>query len=118
MLVRSKDYRPFLDDIRKSCEPVLRYTSGFTQEQFLADEKTYDATLRHLIIIGEAAKQIPDEVRDRHPEISWQQIGRFRDHVIHRYFSVKDDIIWDVVVNKVPQLLTALAADEQADQTP
>jgi len=50
--------------------------------------------------------------------VEWKQIGRFRDHVIHRYFSVKDDIIWDVVVNKVPQLLTALAADEQADQTP
>lgn len=116
--MRSKDYRPFLDDIRKSCEPVLRYTSGFTQEQFLADEKTYDATLRHLVIIGEAVKQIPEEARGQYPAVEWKQIGRFRDHVIHRYFSVKDDIIWDVVVNKVPQLLTALAADEQADQTP
>ena len=65
--MRYKDYRLFIDDIRKSCEPVLRYTSGFTEEQFLADEKTYDATLRHLIIIGEVVKQIPEEVRGTVP---------------------------------------------------
>ena len=111
MLVRSKDYRPFLDDIRKSCEPVLRYTSGFTQEQFLADEKTYDATLRHLVIIGEAVKQIPEEARGQYPAVEWKQIARFRDHVIHRYFSANDDIIWDVVTSKVQQLLAALQTD-------
>lgn len=111
MLVRFRDYRPFLDDIRRSCERVIRYTGGFTEEQFLADEKTYDATLRHLIIIGEAVKQIPEEVREQYPAVEWKQIGRFRDHVIHRYFSVNDDIIWDVVSNKVPQLLAALNAD-------
>jgi len=109
--MRSKDYRLFIDDIRKSCERVLRYTSGLTEEQFLADEKTYDATLRHLIIIGEAVKQIPEEVRGQYPAVEWKQIARFRDHVIHRYFSVNDDIIWDVVTSKVPQLLAALQTD-------
>ena len=49
MLMRSKDYRPFLEDMRKSCERVLLYTNGFTEEQFFADEKTYDATLHHLM---------------------------------------------------------------------
>ena len=109
--MRPKDYRLFIDDIRKSCEPVLRYTSGFTQEQFLADEKTYDATLRHLIIIGEAVKQISEEARGQYPAVEWKQIARFRDHVIHRYFSANDDILWDVVTSKVPQLLAALQTD-------
>ena len=109
--MRPKDYRLFIDDIRKSCEPVLRYTSGFTQEQFLADEKTYDANLRHLIIIGEAVKQIPEEARGQYPAVEWKQIARFRDHVIHRYFSANDDILWDVVTSKVPQLLAALQTD-------
>lgn len=109
--MRPKDYRLFIDDIRKSCEPVLCYTSGFTEEQFLADEKTYDATLRHLIIIGEAVKQIPEEARGQYPAVEWKQIARFRDHVIHRYFSANDDILWDVVTSKVPQLLAALQTD-------
>lgn len=108
MLVRSKDYRPFLEDIRKSCERVIRYTEGLTREQFLDDEKTYDATIRHLIIIGEAVKQIPEKIREEHPAVEWKQIGRFRDHVIHRYFSVDDKIIWDVITDKVPKLLAAL----------
>lgn len=67
--MRSKDYRPFLDDIRRSCERVMHYTDGLTEEQFLADEKTYDATPRHLIVIGEAVKQIPEEVREQHPAV-------------------------------------------------
>ena len=100
------------------CSPFDAIRRNWATTQFLADEKTYDATLRHLIIIGEAVKQIPEEVRGQYPAVEWKQIARFRDHVIHRYFSANDDIIWDVVVNKVPQLLTALAADEQADQTP
>lgn len=115
MLTRSKDYRPFLDDIRRSCERVMHYTDGLTEEQFLADEKTYDATLRHLIVIGEAVKQIPEEVREQHPAVEWKQIARFRDHVIHRDFSINNDIIWDVVANKVPELLVALASEESAE---
>ena len=113
--MRSKDYRPFLEDIRRSCERVMHYTDGLTEEQFLADEKTCDATLRHLIVIGEAVKQIPEEVREQHPAVEWKQIARFRDHVIHRDFSINNDIIWDVVANKVPELLVALASEEPAE---
>lgn len=114
--MRSKDYRPFLDDIRQSCERVLRYTAGYTEAQFLADEKTYDATLRHLTIIGEAVKQLPEEVREQYPAVEWKQIGRFRDHVVHRYFSVDDDIVWNIVTDKLPQLLAALGAGGKSDR--
>ena len=67
--MRSRDYRPFIEDIRQSCERVLIYSSGLSKEEFFADEKTHDATVCHLIIIGEAVKQIPDEVRMKYPAI-------------------------------------------------
>jgi uncharacterized protein with HEPN domain len=66
MLTMSRNYLLFLDDIRSSC-------SGMTKEEFLADEKTYDAVLHQLTIIGEAAKQIPQEVRDLYLAVDWKE---------------------------------------------
>jgi uncharacterized protein with HEPN domain len=104
----SRDFRPFLDDIRRACEKVIRYTAGMDQVQFVTGEKTFDAVLRNLAIIGEAVKQIPQDFRDDHPHVEWQKIARFRDFVIHHYFAIDEQIIWDIVRNKVPQLLLAL----------
>jgi uncharacterized protein with HEPN domain len=87
---------------------VIRYTDGFTFEQFVADEKTLDAVLRNLAIIGEAVKQLPQDVRELCPEVEWRKIARFRDVVIHRYFSVDEQIVWDIVANEVPALLEQL----------
>jgi uncharacterized protein with HEPN domain len=101
----SRDYRPFLDDIRRACEKVARFTAGQTFEEFVADEKTFDAVLRNLAIIGEAVKQIPQEFRDQHPTVEWRKIARFRDLVIHHYFAVDEQIVWDIVQNKAPELL-------------
>ncbi len=106
--MRSRNYTLFLDDIRHSCEKVIVYTSGMTKDAFLADEKTYDAVLRHLTIIGEAVKQIPSEIRELYPLVEWTQIGRFRDVVVHHYFGLKEDVIWEIVEAKVPSLLAAL----------
>lgn len=106
--MKSRNYSLYLDDIRHSCERVIVYTSGMTRDVFLADEKTYDAVLRHLTIIGEAVKQIPPEIRNVHPSVEWTQIARFRDVVVHHYFGLKEDVIWEIVEAKVPSLLVAL----------
>lgn len=114
----SRNYRLFLDDIRSSCERIRRHVGGMTKEEFLADEKTYDAVLRQMTIIGEAAKQIPQEVRDLYPAVEWKEIGRFRDIVIHHYFGIDEKIVWNIVATEVPALLADLSADtnEQVSQ--
>ncbi len=109
----SRDYNLFLGDIRQSCQRILRYTSGLTKDDFVADEKTYDAVLRQLIIVGEAVKNLPQDVRDLYPGVEWRQIGRFRDFAVHHYFGIDDKIVWNIVANEIPSLLAALGLSEQ-----
>ena len=118
----SRDYRLFLDDIRESCEKILRYTQGMAKVQFEADEKTQDAVVRNLEIIGEAVKHLPEEVRNRYPQVEWRKIAGLRDVVVHHYFGINKDIVWDIVENKVPQLLVQLkqvsfGQDEEAESS-
>ncbi len=74
----SRDLRLYLADIVVACEKVLRYTDGMEFEQFIVDDRTFDAVIRNLQVIGEAVKNIPVDVRDRHPEIEWRKIAGLR----------------------------------------
>jgi uncharacterized protein with HEPN domain len=104
----SRDWRLYWDDIIAACEKVLRYTDGMDRESFLEDEKTFDAVLRNLEVIGEAAKNLPPEARQLASEIEWRKIAGFRDFLAHAYFGVDPDIVWSVVQDKIPELLAAL----------
>ena len=97
----SRDWTFFLEDIQESCSRVVRYTQGMTFEQFKADDKTYDAVMRNLEIIGEAARRLPDDVRAMMPDIEWSKATGLRNIVAHAYFGVSDEIVWDVVQNKI-----------------
>lgn len=101
----SRDYRLYLEDVREACEKVMRYIRGMTFAQFIQDEKTFDAVVRNLAIIGEAIKHVPTEVRSRYPGVEWRKIAGLRDVVTHDYFGVDEDILWDVVQHEVPTLL-------------
>jgi uncharacterized protein with HEPN domain len=90
--------------------PISRYTSGLSIDDFRADEITSDAVVRNLEIIGEAAKKLPPELRQGIPNVEWQRIAGLRDILIHEYFGIDTEIVWDVVTTKMPTLSAAIEA--------
>jgi uncharacterized protein with HEPN domain len=102
--VQRKDWKIRIHDMLKAVEAVQRYTAGMTFQDFSADRKTVDAVVRNLIIIGEAAARVPDEVCLNHPGIPWYEIRGMRNFVIHEYFGVSDRILWDTIQIDLPPL--------------
>jgi uncharacterized protein with HEPN domain len=100
----SRDVSLYLDDILLACQKIHRYTAGMSFTDFMGDERTYDAVIRNLEIIGEAARNFEPEFQEKYPEIEWRSIMAFRNILAHGYFSIKDEIVWDIVQNKVPLL--------------
>ena len=99
-----RDYNVYLEDILSAIAKVASFTAGMSREQFGEDAKTFDAVVRNLEIIGEAAKRLPEEIRSRSPQIEWRKVAGLRDILIHKYSAIDVDIIWDVVQNKLPTL--------------
>lgn len=97
----------YLQDIIECCENVKDYIGKWSFDEFSGDKKTIDAVVRNLEIIGEAVKNIPDEVRHTKPKIEWKKVARFRDVIVHHYFKVDLEVVWDVVINRLPELETA-----------
>jgi uncharacterized protein with HEPN domain len=103
-----RDYKVYADDILEAIGKIKRYTSGVDREAFPQDEKTFDAVIRNLEVIGEAIKKMPEEVRAKHPSVEWKKIAGLRDIVIHEYFGIDVDIVWDIVQHKLPPLETQI----------
>ncbi|VXD14869.1 conserved hypothetical protein [Planktothrix serta PCC 8927] len=101
----SRSIRLYVEDILTSGVKVRRYTEGMSFEDFQGDERTYDAVVRNLQIIGEAVKNIPQEIRLKYSEVEWRKIAGLRDILAHAYFSIEDEIIWDIVETKIPPLI-------------
>ena len=101
-------WRLYIQDMIDFGEKVLSYTDGLDQETFTAETLIYDATLRNLELIGEAATHIPSEVREVHLEIQWRDIIGTRNRLAHSYLGIDNDVIWDIIQTDVPNLLPAL----------
>lgn len=103
----------YLVDIVEACDTIAEFVSGFDEAAFYQDEKTQSAVLQKLIVIGEAVARLPREFKDQHPNVEWRDIVAFRNIVIHTYFSVKLDIVWDTVQHDVPELRRQIASIQE-----
>lgn len=99
-----RDYKVYLEDIIEAIRKIRFFTSDTSLQTFSSDIKTFDAVIRNLEIIGEAIKRVPEEIRSKYPDIEWRKIGGFQDILIHEYFGVDTEIIWDIIQNKLPVL--------------
>ncbi len=109
----SRSWELFLRDMLEAARRVIRYTSGRDRDGFLADEMAYDATVRNLEVLGEAAKKIPEAVCGEHPEVDWRGIAGLRDVVAHVYFALDDATLWRIVRSDIPQLIEHLERIER-----
>jgi uncharacterized protein with HEPN domain len=101
-------WRFYIDDMIGFAEKVMAYTAGLDQVRFVASSLNYDATLRNLELIGEAATHVPDAIRAAHPQVPWRLIVATRNRLIHGYLGIDNDTLWSIVVSEVPALLASL----------
>ena len=98
----------YITDMIRFAENVLNYTAGMDQAAFVSTPLNYDATLRNLELIGEAATNIPDDVREDNPSVPWRLIIATRNRLIHGYLGIDDDTLWSIIKDDVPELLSEL----------
>jgi len=99
-----REYKAYLKDILEAIRKIEKYTENISMEDFAKDELIQDGVVRNLEIIGEAVKNIPEDIKNRKSQVAWKKIAGLRDILIHGYFGIDVDIVWDVVKNKIPEL--------------
>lgn len=104
----SREWRLYVADMKARCARVREYTAGQSREQFESNPLVYDATLRNLELLGEAARHVPEEARARAPDVPWRRVVAVRNILIHGYLGIDNDVIWGIVQNEIGKLLRAL----------
>ena len=100
----NKDPKVFIEHILESITAIKEYTAGLSKEDFNSKKEKQDAVLRRVEIIGEAVKNLPEEIKEEHPDIPWKQIAGMRDIVVHNYFGVDIDLTWNIATKDIHEL--------------
>ena len=101
-----RNYALYIDDILRSIDKIERFVEGYDFEAIKMDDKTVSACVREIEVIGEAAKQIPDEITKQYLNIPWSLMAKMRDKMIHWYFEIDEEIVWKVIKEQFPTLKT------------
>ena len=99
-----RKYSLYLSDILKALEAIESFVEGLSFEDFKKDDKTSSAVIRKFEIIGEAAKQVPGSVKKKYPAVPWKEMAGMRDKLIHFYFGVNHDLLWQTIKNRIPEI--------------
>jgi hypothetical protein len=97
-----------IEDMLAAIRKIERYIEGMEQGQFRQDEKTVDAVARNLEILGEATRQIPEDFMARFPDVPWRQMAGLRNRIVHDYFGLDLEIIWQIIRHNLPTLRAQL----------
>jgi uncharacterized protein with HEPN domain len=111
-----REWRFYISDMIGFCERILSFTQATCRAEFPADAMRYDATVRNIELVGEAATHIPESVRRDHPEIPWRMMIATRNQLIHGYLGIDDDVLWSIVQTDIPTLLANLRLLQTPEQ--
>jgi len=103
-----REYEDYLQDMLENAEKALSFVQGMDYDGFCTDDKAVYAVIRALEIIGEAARQIPENIRQANPEIQWREIAAMRNKLTHEYFGVNTKVIWRTVHEDLPVIIPFL----------
>ncbi len=103
-----RSYLDFLKDIQSSIHLIHDYTSDLSYDEFKRDRKTVDAVVRNFEVIGEAANNLPDELKHEYDQVEWRGVINFCHVMIHDYFRVDTTLVWDTIRNNLPELQTQI----------
>ena len=103
MSERSRD-KNRLEHMLQAIERICRYTKGKNFEDFIADDMMYYAVVKNIEILGEASNMLTEAFRQAHPKTPWKQVNGMRNYIVHEYFQVDNNVVWDVITNDLPIL--------------
>ena len=106
--MKNRELRDYINDLTEACDDILSFTKGMSYSDFASDKKTINAVIRSLEVIGEATKNLPESFRSNYPDVPWKQMAGMRDKLIHNYFGIDIQMVWQAVEKHIPHILALI----------